>query len=406
MVAAAPSNADAHNLFGAILDQRGQTQAAEHEYLAALRLNPRITSARANLGILLARTGRTEAAVEAFEAVLRDSPDHPQATLNLALLYSARGDYSRAVPLLERARAEQPDNLTVLSQLGFALYQLKRVNEAAEVLASAGSLAPTDPDLLYLSGLVATLRGDHEAAVDFWQRTLAQRPDFAAANFMIGEELRKQRRYEGAAEFYQRALTQDAAQLVYYVRLGGTYMLLVRYDRALEIFQRAVQGFPGSAEAQYFVGIAARGLGNLDVAEAALRKSLGLREDNVDALAQLGFVLGDRGRDAEGEKFLRRAVARDPRHFFANYDLGRLLVRTRRYDEAIAALVIASQIRARDPGVHYQLFLVYTRLKRKDDADRELVIFKQYDAENKARRAQEDEQLEDSLPRSASDRKP
>src|SRR4029077_13272224 len=79
-VAAAPANADAHNLFGAILDQRGQTQAAEHEYLAALRLNPKIASARANLGILLARTGRADAAVEAFEAVLRDSPDHPQAT--------------------------------------------------------------------------------------------------------------------------------------------------------------------------------------------------------------------------------------------------------------------------------------------------------------------------------------
>ena len=151
-VAAAPSNADAHNLLGTILDQRGQTQAAEREYLAALRFNPRAISARANLGVLLARTGRSEAAVEAFEAVLSEVADHPQATINLALLYAARGDYSRAVPLFERARGQQPDNLTVLSQLGFALYQLKRINEAAEVLASAASLAPTDPDVLYLCG--------------------------------------------------------------------------------------------------------------------------------------------------------------------------------------------------------------------------------------------------------------
>jgi tetratricopeptide (TPR) repeat protein len=396
-IAAAPSNADAHNLLGTILDQHGQTQAAEREYLAALHSNPRATSARANLGVLLARTGRSAAAVEAFEAVLREVPDHPQATINLALLYAARGDYSLSVPLFERARRQQPDNLTVLSQLGFALYQLKRINEAAEVLASAVSLAPTDPDVLYLSGLVAALRGDSEAAADFGQRALAQRADFAAANFMIGEELRKQRRYEGAAEFYERALTQDATQLVYYVRLGGAYMLLVRYDRALEILQRAARLFPGSAEAQYFVGIAARGYGNLEVAEVALRKSLVLRESNVDALAQLGFVLGDRGRDV---------VALDPRHFYANYDLGRLLVRTRRYDEAIGVLAVAARIRPRDPGVHYQLFIVYTRLKRKDDADHELAIFKRYDAESKARRAQGDEQIEDTLPRSASDGKP
>src|SRR5260370_22065680 len=100
-VAAAPSNADAHNLLGTILDQRGHTQAAEREYLAALRFNPRSTSAHANLGVLLARTGRAEAAVAAFEAVLREVPDHPQATINLSLLYAARGDYSPAVPLLE-----------------------------------------------------------------------------------------------------------------------------------------------------------------------------------------------------------------------------------------------------------------------------------------------------------------
>src|SRR5437660_12270874 len=35
-----PKNADAHNLLGAILDQRGQTAEAEREFRAALRLNP------------------------------------------------------------------------------------------------------------------------------------------------------------------------------------------------------------------------------------------------------------------------------------------------------------------------------------------------------------------------------
>ena len=68
------------------------------------------------------------------------------------------------------------------------------------MLAAANSLAPAEANVLYLSGLDASLRGDAEAAVSFWQRTLAQRPDLAAANFMIGEELRKQRRYEGAVE--------------------------------------------------------------------------------------------------------------------------------------------------------------------------------------------------------------
>jgi hypothetical protein len=38
-----------------------------------------------------------------------------------------------------------------------------------------------------------------------------------------------------------------------------------------------------------------------------------------------------------------------------------------------------------DPGVQYQLFLVYSRLKLKTDADAALVQFKKLEAERKSR---------------------
>jgi hypothetical protein len=64
------------------------------------------------------------------------------------------------------------------------------------------------------------------------------------------------------------------------------------------------------------------------------------------------------------------------------------------------------QIRPRDPGIHYQLFIAYTRLRRTDEADRELKLFKQYDAEGKAKRGDGEEQIEDSLPRPPNTEKP
>jgi tetratricopeptide (TPR) repeat protein len=132
---------------------------------------------------------------------------------------------------------------------------------------------------------------------------------------MIGEELRKQRRYEGAAEFYSKALAQDSTKLVYYVRLGGTLILLKQPDKAFDLLQRAAQTFPEKPEANYFLGVAARGRGAYDVAEVALRKSLALQPDNVDTLAQLGFIVGERGNFAEAEKFLRRAIVLSAKHF-------------------------------------------------------------------------------------------
>jgi tetratricopeptide (TPR) repeat protein len=184
---------------------------------------------------------------------------------------------------------------------------------------------------------------------------------------------------------------QDPAKLVYYVRLGGVYMLRNLYGRALEVFKTAAERFPDVAEAHYFVAIAARGLAAYDVSEAALRRSLALRPDNADALAQLGFILTEVGRYKEAEETLRRAVSLSGKHFYAHYDLGRLLVKTRRYQEAIPVLERGAEIKAGNPGVHYQLFMAFSRLKLKEESDRELALFKKLEEESKKRRRDEDE---------------
>jgi tetratricopeptide (TPR) repeat protein len=80
---------------------------------------------------------------------------------------------------------------------------------------------------------------------------------------------------------------------------------------------------------------------------------------------------------------LRRALELDPKNYPATYDLGRLLVRARRYNEALALLKRGAELDKEDPGVHYQLFLIYSRLKQKSDGDSELAIFKRLEEARK-----------------------
>ncbi|MEA2173282.1 MAG: hypothetical protein QOD00_874, partial [Blastocatellia bacterium] len=150
----APENADAHNLLGAILDQKGQSPEAEREYRAALRLNPKSAGAHANLGVLLARTHRLLEAVQAFESALRLAPNHPQASFNL----------------------------------GLTLYQLNRLDDAARALEVAAKVSPGRPEPLYYLGLIASARGRSDAAIDYFRRTLALDERFAETNFMLAEE--------------------------------------------------------------------------------------------------------------------------------------------------------------------------------------------------------------------------
>ena len=57
--------------------------------------------------------------------------------------------------------------------------------------------------------------------------------------------------------------------------------------------------------------------------------------------------------------------------------------------------------------MHYQLFIAYSRLKQTAEAERELALFKRLDEERKARRvAGEEENIEDTLPKSASEGEP
>jgi tetratricopeptide (TPR) repeat protein len=168
-----------------------------------------------------------------------------------------------------------------------------------------------------------------------------------------------------------------------YVSAWRTFARVV-INRRAKPFERALARFPENGLLYYFVGYAQRAEGQFDAALKSFQRSIELQPDNAAAYANLGFLNAERGQHAEAERQLRRALALDPENYPATYDLGRLLVRLARYDEALPLLERGAKLSQKDPGTHYQLFLAYSRLKRKADADRELVIFKRLEEERKS----------------------
>jgi predicted Zn-dependent protease len=66
----------------------------------------------------------------------------------------------------------------------------------------------------------------------------------------------------------------------------------------------------------------------------------------------------------------------DKRNFSARYDLGRLLIKQKKYTEAVPILEDGAALNKNDPGIRYQLFIAYSRLKQKEKADATLAEFK------------------------------
>jgi Flp pilus assembly protein TadD len=94
------------NNLGGVLQVQGRTGEAEREYRRAVRLNPNLGQALANLGELYAKQGRYEDALPPLRRVFQISPTFPRIRANLGQSLRRRGD--------QLAEAGRPDEAQVL----------------------------------------------------------------------------------------------------------------------------------------------------------------------------------------------------------------------------------------------------------------------------------------------------
>ena len=73
-----------------------------------------------------------------------------------------------------------------------------------------------------------------------------------------------------------------------------------------------------------------------------------MRFVRIGALGVVSGLLMNAGRQAEAERLLRRAVELNPKSVKANYQLGLLLARMGRREEADKQLALAKSLRAED----------------------------------------------------------
>ncbi|HRD50712.1 MAG: tetratricopeptide repeat protein [Candidatus Competibacter sp.] len=88
-------------------------------------------------------------------------------------------------------------------------------------------------------------------------------------------------------------------------------------------------------------------------AETAYRAALDLQPTFTQAAVNLADLYRIQGRDADGEKTLRQALALEPQTAAAHHALGLLLIRQKRLPEAIAALAEAARLDGNHAGYGY-----------------------------------------------------
>ncbi len=164
-----------------------------------------------------------------------------------------------------KAGEAQPDNLPALLGLVSSLYQRERYPETARALKKAIRLSPRNITLyLWLANTIAAqennsgaaeefrrefrprlielwFEDDYRAAISDYQAIIAQYPESAWANYLLGSTYLRLNQKDKAGKFYREAsrLAPDwAAPVARENQLGMTYNLIASLDHLNKFLQR------------------------------------------------------------------------------------------------------------------------------------------------------------------------
>ena len=160
-----PKLAQAHANLIALYARVGRAEKAESEYRATVELNPNLPQSHYDYGVFLVSRQRYREAEIAFRNALESSPKYAEAHSNLGAMLEREGKSEEAIRHYRAAIEDKPNFRMAHFQLGRLLMMKKRNSEAIRELSQ--TLTPEDaetPRYVYALGVAYAESGDYASA--------------------------------------------------------------------------------------------------------------------------------------------------------------------------------------------------------------------------------------------------
>lgn len=332
-IAAHPNAREVRAARARLLVNDKQFEAARSEFLLLDKQQPDNVTTLYALGVLstqLNDPANAERYFARFVDVLGRNPederDPSRALLILSQLAEERGDIKAAVGWLDKLPEGDEK-----AAFGAQLRRAQLLGKGGDVPAARrllASLKPGDPaaqaQVTAMEAQVLRDAGQNEQAFTLMQaatRRFPNNPDLLYDFALLAEKT-------GHLEVMEKSL-REVMRLApdnhhAYNALG--YSLAernVRLEEARALVEKALGMAPEDPFIMDSMGWVEYRLGNLDAAEAHLRRAYGLRRDPEIAV-HLGEVLWQKGRQGDAQKLWREARAKDPHNDTLRSTLARL----------------------------------------------------------------------------------
>ncbi|HEX6315111.1 MAG TPA: tetratricopeptide repeat protein [Gemmatimonadaceae bacterium] len=299
-----PDDADLQYLLGFVLGDLGHHAEGAEATRRALKLNPSLGRAEANLslerraeaqspvaepepvsggalahfnlGLAFRQKGYYAQALKEYALALRHGEDRDLVTQATAEVHLLGQDGPAATRLYDQLVAAHPDSPKLWNERGVALHQSGRAADALESYERSVSLDPTYALALNNLGVARFHAGRDDLAVDAFRRALTVQPSFVKARLNLALLLLKRKEFPLCLEAYRQVLRLEAEHPVAWNGVGLVLAEMRQFEDARNAFGRAIDARPDYAEAHYNLSFTLSNLGDFNGALRETKRALEL----------------------------------------------------------------------------------------------------------------------------------
>jgi tetratricopeptide (TPR) repeat protein len=381
---ALPNSFEVQELLGLVYSSQGQEEKATAPFERAVRLRPESGPARNNLATNLARRGKTALAEKEFKKVVELEPGSFDANHNLGAFYIRTGRIAEAIPYLEKAQSANPASYDNGYDLALSYEEKGRLPEARRQIQELLKQKDT-AELHNLLAGIEEKAGNYVAAVNEYEKAAHMDPSESNL-FGWGSELLVHQTPNPAIEVFSQGLKRFPNSPRLAVGLGLALYVRGSYDDAVKALLRGTDLDPSDPRAYYFLSKAYdRSPSQADEVVERFRRFAELRPRDAQATLYYAMSLW-KGRRSETspayldqvESLLKKAIALDPSSPEAHLQLANLYSQRHKYAEAVPEYQQALRLSPNVPDAHFRLGQAYVHLGKKDLAEKEFQLHKQF----------------------------
>ena len=310
----------------ALLVGCGSAQATPAEPQQVETVSRPVASPEVLRGERLLTEGKVGEARRVFEQAIADEPNDARAWLDLGLVHEAAAEFVAAERAYRRATEADPRFAEPFNNLGVLLREAGKLAEAATMLERAVALDPELPAARFNLGLTYEELGRLAEAEREYLATIERLPNDPVPRINLGMMLLDMGRPEDAAVQLRAARSMVRGDVLLSIALGEGLRRAGSPEEAVPVLRAALSqaSDPPPTELLAELALAYYATGDLDAAEASMRRAVGQDELDPGLQYAYGSILAKRGQLGKARAHLRRAAKLDPAGPYAERARARL----------------------------------------------------------------------------------